>query len=75
MTTFERLVAIKLRAVRAVKQVSVFGVNIPLSTLVPGRLVVRSYCLLDTVVLSLIAHRSSNVNKTCPLSKYGSQMV
>jgi hypothetical protein len=33
ITTFERDVAIKLRAVRAVKQVSVFGVNIPLSTL------------------------------------------
>jgi hypothetical protein len=33
ITTFERDVAIKFRAVRAVKQVSVFGVTIPLSTL------------------------------------------
>ena len=33
ITTFERDVAIKFRAVRAVKQVSVFGVNIPLRTL------------------------------------------
>jgi hypothetical protein len=33
ITTFERDVAIKFRAVRAVKHVSVFGVNIPLSTL------------------------------------------
>ncbi len=33
ITTFERDVAIKFKAVRAVKHVSVFGVNIPLSTL------------------------------------------
>lgn len=33
ITTFERDVAIKFKAVRAVKQVSVLGVRMPLSTL------------------------------------------
>jgi len=33
ITTFERDVAIRFKAVRAVKQVSLFGVRIPLRTL------------------------------------------
>ena len=33
ITTFERDVAIRFKAVRAVRQVSVFGVRTPLSTL------------------------------------------